>query len=171
MFTRSEGLTHLRPELVRALAFSLEHGHVQTELGRVRVRSGLVGVWNGRVGQVLVLIQLPEFGRVDRWSYSQRIDSEKLLDEAVRAGLSSAECLVEAMDNPEFVGLDPESQSERLERWEDFRKPPIPADADTARVPRVELPANLAFGNPADSAVLGRVSVVRRRIAQENEAD
>ena len=57
MFAQGDGPTALRADLIRALAFSLQDVEVDMGRGPERARAGLAGVWNGRKGQVVILVR------------------------------------------------------------------------------------------------------------------
>jgi hypothetical protein len=185
MFSRSDGPTALRADLVRALAFSVQQCELETPQGANEPAvAALAGVWNGRKGFVaLVLYRIPS-QNVERYVFADAIDSDDALSHAVEEGLAFAESFGFGMDAPEFLGLDLEQQEKRLRLWDKLRKPrpgiapqpeprtPDPAkqhagdiDPEAAPTPGpVAEPRAQAEPVAADQgrAVLGRIELVRR---------
>jgi hypothetical protein len=173
MFSRSDGPTALRADLVRALAFSVQQCELETPQGANEPAvAALAGVWNGRKGFVaLVLYRIPS-QNVERYVFADAIDSDDALSHAVEEGLAFAESFGFGMDAPEFLGLDLEQQEKRLRLWDKLRKPrpgiapqPEPRTPDPAPTPGpVAEPRAQAEPVAADQgrAVLGRIELVRR---------
>lgn len=136
MFSRSDGPTALRADLVRALSFSIQQGELESPQGSSEPAvAALAAVWNGRKGFVaLVLYRIPSQS-VERYVFADGIDGEKSLDAAVEEGLAFAESFGFGMDSPEFITLDAAQQEQRLRLWNKLRKPragiaaPAPARA------------------------------------------
>jgi hypothetical protein len=184
MFSRSDGPTALRADLVRALAFSVQQCELETPQGANEPAvAALAGVWNGRKGFVaLVLYRIPSQS-VERYVFADAIDSDDALSNAIEEGLAFAESFGFGMDAPEFLGLDLEQQEQRLRLWDKLRKPrpgiapqpeartPEPAkhagDIDPAATPTpVPVADPRAQPQPVAAdpgrAVLGRIELVRR---------
>jgi hypothetical protein len=186
MFSRSDGPTALRADLVRALAFSVQQCELETPEGkREPAVAALAGVWNGRKGFVaLVLYRIPSQS-VERYVFADAIDSQDAVEHAVEEGLAFAESFGFGMDAPEFLGLDVEQQEQRLRLWDKLRKPrpgitpqpeartPEPVQehagdidplATPTPVPAPEEPRAQPQPVAADAgrAVLGRIELVRR---------
>ena len=136
MFSRSDGPTALRADLVRALSFSIQQGELETPQGSSEPAvAALAAVWNGRKGFVaLVLYRIPSQS-VERYVFADTIEGEKGLDAAVEEGLAFAESFGFGMDSPEFITLEAGQQEQRLRLWNKLRKPragiapPAPARA------------------------------------------
>jgi hypothetical protein len=187
MFSKTNGPTALRADLVRALSFS--HGRIERLGAGATVSSlaALAGVWNGHKGHVALIVRGVEPALIERYVGSNPISSEADLDAVIEQGLAFAESLGFSMDAPEFLILSPEEREARIYRWNKLRKlrqassvapvdessPSIPAleAQDLAQAPigyEIEL-EDLAVPQPLaapefypPSAVLGRVSLVRK---------
>lgn len=162
MFSRRDGPTALVPNLVRAIAFSADDGVLETAEGNVRARAGIVAVWDGKLGQVLVLVRLLDHGHVDRFAFQRRISSEAALTNAIREAQAVAEQMGLPVDDPSFVDLDREERDRRLRYWNLLRRPSAPA-AGASGSPAVDLP----FEGSGDRSVLGRVRLVQRRVGSD----
>lgn len=171
MFARRDGPTALRPELIRAMAFTHQDGEIETAHGKVLVRAAMAAVWDGRLGQVLMLIRFVAYGHVDRFACQKRITSERELTEAVGAALETAERMGLRLDDPEFDALDDDGRRERVSRWNDLRTPGSP-QAGFRVTPGQRPRADLSPPPKNDGrAILGRVAVVRRRIDELESAE
>ncbi len=193
MFTLNDGPTAIRPEMTRALALSVADVEQSGGSRPETVRGGLAAVWNGRAGQVIVVVRFVERGVVDRYAWTERIRSESELDYAIREGIACAENLGLQMDDTEFLSLPPEKQKERIRLWNQLRKPgrsgvsdrlastgppsrskPSAAAPKVAPAPKRSKPAvgerSSAESSVASRAVLGRVAVVRRKGSGSREA-
>jgi len=187
VFKEAEGPTALREDLVHALSLSLGVCELETPEGYERCCGGLVGVWNGRKGFVSLLIRLADRPSIRRLVYSEPLTSREALEDAIEAGMSFAETLGFAMDDPDFLGLAPSAQRQRLEAWPDLRKlSRVPAalrdlpphrdesdwdeeDAAPQRVP--DEAAEDATAATEGPTILGRVALVRKREGDEGLAD
>jgi hypothetical protein len=198
MFSRSDGPTALRADLVRALAFSIQQGELDLPQGGVEPAvAALAAVWNGRKGFVALVLYRITSQNVERYVFADAIDDEKALGHAVEEGLAFAESFGFGMDSPEFAALEAEQQEQRLRLWNKLRKPragiaapppvraPGPAqhtgDIDPeatptpAPLPEPQLPVQPAAAQPEaaaprERAVLGRIELVRRG-SEENGLD
>ncbi len=193
MFSLTDGPTAVRSEMIRALAFSVADVEQCSASRKETVRGGLAAVWNGRAGQVIVVVRFVERAAVDRYAWTEPIRSESDLDYAIREGIACAENLGLQMDDTEFLSLPPEKQKERLRLWNQLRKPgrsggsdklastgPPPRSKQSTAPPKVALapksskPAagerSSAESSVAGRAVLGRVAVVRRKGSGSREA-
>lgn len=186
MFKEAEGPTALREDLVWALSLSLGVCELETPEGFERCCGGLVGVWNGRKGFVSLLIRLADQPSIRRLVYAEPLTSMEDLEEAMEAGMSFAETLGFTMDEPDFRGLEPDARQARLKAWSDLRKlsrepaalrdlPSRSGDSDwdgEATAPQHVL-ATATDEDEADDgpAILGRVSLVRKREGEEDDAD
>jgi hypothetical protein len=189
MFSLAEGPTAIRPAMVRAMAFSLADVEQTSGHRRESVRGALAAVWNGRAGQVVVVVRFVERGDVERYAWTEPIRSESDLEEAIRAGISCAENLGLQMDDAEFGTLSAAEQKARMRRWNELRKggkpakgekpkkaakpPTTPAKASEPRPKTPEPRPEVAAQRPAESTdkasprtVLGRVAVVRKRTGE-----
>jgi len=122
MFSKTDGPTALRADLVRALSFS--HDPIERLSGGASVASvaALAGVWNGRKGHVALLIRDIEPSGLERYVGDAPITNEASLDAAVEEGLAFAETLGFSMDAPEFASLTSDARDERIYRWNKLRK-------------------------------------------------
>lgn len=185
MFSRSDGPTALRADLVRALTFSVQQCELETPEGKAEPAvAALAAVWNGRKGFVaLVLYRIPS-QNVERYVFADAIDSDEALGHAVEEGLAFAESFGFGMDAPEFLGLDVEQQEQRLRLWDKLRKPrpgitpqpeartPEPAQPHAGDIDPLAAPTPVPAAEPraqpqlaaadAGRAVLGRIELVRR---------
>ena len=177
MFSLAEGATAIRSGMVRALAFSIEDARQQSGSGRSEsVRGGLAAVWNGRAGQVIVVVRFVERGTVERYAWTEAIRSEAALAEAIKAGISCAENLGLEIDDPEFLALGPADRKDRLRRWNALRKPgkpragakrqARPVAAQSRPEPRPEIAERGKAAPARGRTVLGRVAVVRKRTGE-----
>jgi hypothetical protein len=145
MFSKTDGPTALRADLVRSLSFS--HDPIERLSGGTSVASvaALAGVWNGKKGHVALLIRDIEPAGLERYVGDAPITTEAALDAAVEEGLAFAETLGFAMDAPEFTSLSSEARDERVYRWNKLRK--LRRSAATQQgleapsVPEIDLPA------------------------------
>jgi hypothetical protein len=122
MFSKTDGPTALRADLVRALSFSHDRIEQIRDGAMVASLAALAAVWNGRKGHVALLVRDVEPAAVERYVGSNPILSESDLDAAVEEGLAYAESLGFSMDSPEFVMLSGEAREERIYRWNKLRK-------------------------------------------------
>jgi len=122
MFSKSDGATALRVDLVRALSFSQDRVERFSAGTTVSSLAALAGVWNGRKGHVALIVRDVEPAAIERYVGSEPILSEADLDSAVEEGLAFAESLGFSMDAPEFVMLSSELREERIYRWNKLRK-------------------------------------------------
>jgi hypothetical protein len=186
MFSRSDGPTALRADLVRALAFSVQQGELDLPQGGTEPAvAALAAVWNGRKGFVALVLYRITSQNVERYVFADTIDDEKALGHAVEEGLAFAESFGFGMDSPEFGALQAEQQEQRLRLWNKLRKPragitaPSPArvpepdrhtgdiDPDATPTPEPRTAAEPAApqpeaASPRERAVLGRIELVRR---------
>jgi hypothetical protein len=183
MFAKSDGPTALRPDLVRALAFSMEPVEIETSAGRSRCEAGMAAIWTGSKGEVVVVIRQIEPPAVARYRFTEPIVSPEDVDQAVDAALGFVTSMGFQPDAAEFGTLSEEAKRSRLSRWDGIRKvrkpkggrgapPADPLDvraAEPAPEPLFEeAPAPPAQGPEASSPgepgrnVLGRIPLVRR---------
>jgi hypothetical protein len=125
MFSRSDGPTALRADLVRALAFSSQQCELPLAQGGASepAVAALAGVWNGRKGFVALVVYRIESQNVERYVFADPIENESGLDHAVEEGLAFAESFGFGMDAAEFTSLPVEQQEQRLRVWNKLRKP------------------------------------------------
>jgi hypothetical protein len=216
MFSKSEGPTALRADLVRALCFSEAKLARDGVTDAVESVAALAAVWNGRKGYVAILVRDMEPPRVERYVTEGAITSTEALAAATEEAIAFAESLGFAMDAPAFADLSEAERESRMQRWNKLRKvrkpaldpvaePAPAAGGDTGELvipeppPSVPMPAGLDIGpdelsipapppipeiemseadvvdsaghpdadtslmaQPQGSAVLGRISLVRR---------
>jgi hypothetical protein len=122
MFSKIDGPTALRADLVRALSFSHDRVEHLREGATVASLAALAAVWNGRKGHVALIVRDVEPAAIERYVGSAPILSEDDLDSSVEEGLAFAESLGFSMDAPEFVMLSNEAREERIYRWNKLRK-------------------------------------------------
>jgi hypothetical protein len=122
MFSKTDGPTALRADLVRALSFSHDRIERLAQGATVASLAALAAVWNGRKGHVALIVRDVEPAGIERYVGSAPILSESDLDSAVEEGLAFAESLGFSMDAPEFVMLSSEAREERIYRWNKLRK-------------------------------------------------
>ncbi len=122
MFSKLDGPTSLRADLVRALAFSLADVDQDGPDGAKLCRAGVAGIWNGEKGVVVVILRQLEPAAVTRYRFAHPIDNVGDLDSAVESGLGFALSLGFLMDDPEFQRLDETERSLRIARWDEMRK-------------------------------------------------
>jgi hypothetical protein len=142
MFSKTDGPTALRADLLRALAFSAQP--IERTVGGRTVGSvaALAGVWNGKKGYVAVLIRDIEPPAIERYVSDNALLTESMLDAAVEEGIAFAESLGFSLDAPEFAGLSAEQRDARLGRWNKLRKlrKPEPAPRPTPAAQELDLP-------------------------------
>jgi hypothetical protein len=122
MFSKLDGPTSLRAELVRALAFSLADVEQAGPDGTHLARAAVAGIWNGEKGVVVVILRQLEPAVVTRYRFAQPIHDEADLDHAVEAGIGFALSLGFLMDDPEFRRLGEVERHLRIARWDEMRK-------------------------------------------------
>jgi hypothetical protein len=155
MFVEAEGPTALRPEMIRALAFSVTDRQVETSNGIERCTAALAAVWNGREGFVAVLLRSLDRPEVRRYVHPDPIHSLSEVHERIEEGVAFALSLGFELDGAEFRALGEEVQKTRLLRWNKLRKPRSgPRQLVTPPQPDSE---NADTG----PAVLGRITLVR----------
>jgi hypothetical protein len=122
MFSKTDGPTALRAELVRALSFS--HDRIERQIAGATVSSlaALAAVWNGRKGHVALIVRDVEPALIERFVGSLPISSEADLDAVVEEGLAFAESLGFSMDAPDFEVLSAQEREARIYRWNKLRK-------------------------------------------------
>lgn len=144
MFSKTDGPTALRADLLRALAFSAEP--IERTVGGRSVGSvaALAAVWNGKKGHVAVLIRDIEPPAIERYVSDAALLTESMLDAAVEEAIAFAESLGFSLDAPEFASLPSEQRDARLQRWNKLRKvrkpEAAPAAAPAADLDLPELP-------------------------------
>jgi hypothetical protein len=133
MFARGDGPTALRADLIRALSFSLQDTEVDLGGGPESARAALAAVWNGRKGQVIILVRFVGREAVDRYAYSEPLPSEEDVAQAVELALGFTDSLGLLMDGPEFQDLELHEQDARLRIWDELRTVAAPARPARAR--------------------------------------
>jgi hypothetical protein len=151
MFSKLDGPTSLRAELVRGLAFSLADVEQEGPDGMHLSRAGVAGIWNGDKGVVVVILRQLEPAAVTRYRFAEPITSEADLDHAMEAGIGFALSLGFLMDDPDFRRLGELERSLRIARWDEMRKVRASKRAKAAQreepaealpeIPEIELPA------------------------------
>jgi hypothetical protein len=122
MFSKLDGPTSLRAELVRALAFSLADVEQEGPDGMHLSRAAVAGIWNGDKGVVVVILRQLEPAAVTRYRFAEPIHNEADLDHAVEAGIGFALSLGFLMDDPDFRRLGEVERHLRIARWDEMRK-------------------------------------------------
>ena len=144
MFSKTDGPTALRADLLRALAFSAEPIERLVAGRSVGSVAALAGVWNGKKGHVAVLIRDVEPAAIERYVSDAPITTEAMLDAVVEEGVAFAESLGFSLDAPDFLGLSSEQREARLLRWNKLRKvrkpEPAAAPAPTPAALDLDLP-------------------------------
>ena len=155
MFTREDGPTALRADLIHGLSFSARAEQIQTSDGPASAVAGLCAVWNGKSGFVALLIRFLDPPSVDRYVYSESLTSVEKLESITAKAQEFAASLGFRMDAPAFATLDEERRHERLRQWNRIRKPtPLKSTSGT-------LTSSEENGD-GSSAVLAKVSLVRK---------
>jgi hypothetical protein len=183
MFLEVDGPTALRPEMVRALAFSTGEARVETSDGQERCVAAVAAVWNGQRGYVAVLLRFLDKPLVRRFTFSDAIRALEEMSIPLEEGMGFAASLGFIMDGTEFMSLDPAQKRARLKRWNQLRKP-LPSPMYERRAQEAApnepegstpdagpqagaAPARPSAGEGARPAVLGRISLVRQGGAGE----
>ena len=122
MFSKSDGATALRVDLVRALSFSQDRVERFSAGATVASLAALAGVWNGRKGHVALILRDVDPPAIERYAGPGPILSVADLEAAVEEGLAFADSLGFAMDDPEFLNLSEEKRAARIYRWNKLRK-------------------------------------------------
>jgi hypothetical protein len=122
MFSPMDGPTSLRQDMVWALAFSLRDSVVETTEGEGLAKAGMAAMWNGRKGEVVVLIRRIDPPAVARYRCTDPISSTSDLETAIDAALGFAETLGFMLDNAAFRELTEQEQRDRLETWDALRR-------------------------------------------------
>ncbi len=163
MFVEVDGPTALRPEMVRALAFSVGEKQVETSNGIERCVAAVASVWNGQEGFVAVLLRSLDRPGVRRFTLPDPIRSIEQVDLRREEAMGFAADLGFVMDNGDFMTLDSAAQGARLRRWNELRKPrgasrSERATPDSRAAPQ---PQSEAENGESGRAVLGRIALVR----------
>ena len=79
MFTKEDGPTALRAELLSGLSFSSYPEEVQIDNHFGSALAGVSSVWNGSSGFVVVLIRFIDPPRVERYRYSEPLTDESMV--------------------------------------------------------------------------------------------
>ena len=155
MFTREDGPTALRADLIRGLSFSTRAEEIATVSGEEpeRAVAGVASVWNGNSGFIAVLIRILDPPRVDRYVYGEPLETIGEFESIARKAVEFATQLGFKMDAPEFTSLVPDRQEERLRQWNRIRK---------SRPLKKPGAAGESIQSSGSSAILGKVSLVRK---------
>ena len=140
MFTRGDGPTALRADLVRGLSFSSGPQEIRTDDRVEQAVAGVASVWNGSRGFVAVLFRFIDPPRVERYMTSEPLTDDSGLARAQAAALEFARSRGFRMDDPEFAGLAEDLRAKRLHNWNLIRKVREPAKQPAAAA-GVEAPA------------------------------
>lgn len=132
MFTKEDGPTALRADLVRGLSLSTGPVQVRSDKGAEFAVGGVASVWNGSRGFVAIVIRFLEPPRVERYMYSKPLPDEAAVIGAEAAALDFARELGLELDALTFADLDEASRARRLQNWDRIRKVRAPARADAA---------------------------------------
>src|SRR5512136_1947138 len=143
MFSKSEGPTALRADLIRALSFSEAKLAREGVTDAVESVAALAAVWNGKKGYVAILVRDVEPPRVERYVTEAAITSPEALAEATQEAIAFAESLGFVMDALAFADLSEAERESRMQRWNKLRK---------VRKPAPEAPAPAAEGDTAELA-------------------
>jgi hypothetical protein len=149
MFTREDGPTALRADLLRGLSFSASVEEVQTENHPERAVAGVASVWNSTQGFVVVLIRFIDPARIERYRYSEPLGDESALAEANAEALAFTRNLGFHMDDPSFVELGEAAQAKRLHNWNLMRKVREPSE----QIPDHERPTRVTAPELPDAAI------------------
>ncbi len=135
MFTRGDGPTALRADLVRGLSFSNGPQEIRTDDRAEQAVAGVASVWNGSRGFVAVLFRFIDPPRVERYMTSEALTDDSALASAQAAALEFARSRGFRMDDPEFAGLAEDLRAKRLHNWNLIRKVRDPAKQPAAAAP------------------------------------
>lgn len=177
MFSPMDGPTSLRQDMVWALAFSLRDSMVETTEGEGLAKAGMAAMWNGRKGEVVVLIRRIDPPAVARYRCTEPITTTADLETAIDAALGFAETLGFMLDNAAFRDLTETEQGARLAAWDGLRRvkrksrssgeapehKPAPREAGREPAPP-PAETDLSNGDTAQDgqAVLGKIALVRK---------
>jgi hypothetical protein len=176
MFSPMDGPTSLRQDMVWALAFSLLDSIVETTDGEGLAKAGMAAMWNGRKGEVVVLIRRIDPPAVARYRCSDPITCTADLETAIDSALGFAETLGFMLDNAAFRDLTEREQLDRLATWDGLRrvkrksrssggtskKAPEEQAAREKASPLVEMDLPNGDTTPESQAVLGKIALVRK---------
>ncbi len=154
MFTRGDGPTALRADLVRGLSFSNGPQEIRTDDRAEQAVAGVASVWNGSRGFVAVLFRFIDPPRVERYMTSEPLADDSALASAQAAALEFARSRGFRMDDPEFAGLAEDLRAKRLHNWNLIRKVREPAKqpAAAASVAAAGVEAPVAAAAPVREA-------------------
>ena len=154
MFTRGDGPTALRADLVRGLSFSNGPQEIRTDDRAEQAVAGVASVWNGSRGFVAVLFRFIDPPRVERYMTSEPLADDSALASAQAAALEFARSRGFRMDDPEFPGLAEDLRAKRLHNWNLIRKVREPAKqpAAAASVAAAGVEAPVAAAAPVREA-------------------
>ncbi len=155
MFTREDGPTALRADLIQGLSFSTRSEEISMAKGAgpERAVAGVASVWNGKSGFIAVLIRFLDPPHVDRYVYSEPLTTFGEFESVASKAVGFATQLGFKMDAPEFASLGPDRQEERLRQWNRIRK--------SRPLKKPGAPGELA-STGGTSGVLGKVSLIRK---------
>ncbi len=131
MFTREEGPTALRADLLSGLSFSSRPEHIQVDGHSGSAVAGVSSVWNGSRGFVAVLIRFIDPPHVERYMYSESLTDVSMLALALAEALRFAGAMGFRMDDPGFQELDEAARAKRLLNWNLIRKVRVPKAPET----------------------------------------
>ena len=131
MFTKEDGPTALRAELLSGLSFSSYPEDVQIDDHSGSALAGVSSVWNGSRGFVVVLIRFIDPPHVERYTYSEPLTDESMLALAQAEALRFAGALGFRMDDPRFQELGESARAERLLNWNLIRTVRLPSAPET----------------------------------------
>ena len=143
MFSQVDGPTALRAELAHSLSLSLQEITVEGPSGPTRARAGMVGTWNGKKGQVVVLVRHLRPQKVIRYVFGQPILSIADLEYAVDSSFAFVEGMGFRLDSPDFAELPESEKRDRIASWNALRRtarkvtkrPSKREKAELARIP------------------------------------
>ncbi len=131
MFTREDGPTALRAELLSGLSFSSYPEDVQIDDHSGSALAGVSSVWNGSSGFVVVLIRFIDPPHVERYMYSEPLTDELMVALALAEALRFAGAMGFRMDDPRFQELKEAARANRLLNWNLIRTVRLPSAPET----------------------------------------
>ncbi len=131
MFTREDGPTALRADLLSGLSFSSRPEDIQVDGHSGSAVAGVSSVWNGSSGFVVVLIRFINPPHVERYMYSESLTDESMLALAQAEALRFAGAMGFRMDDPRFQELGEGARAKRLLKWNLIRRVRLPSALET----------------------------------------
>ena len=115
----------------------------------------MVGTWNGKKGQVVVLVRHLRPVKVIRYVFAQPIVSTADLEYAVDSGFAFVEGMGFRLDSPDFAELSESEKRDRIASWNALRRM-------SRKAKKRSLKRSSASPSESQKAELARIRLIRR---------